>query len=251
MFLGALATPRRYLSDVATWLCAQGYGVLTFDYRGVGGSSHSSDPTTNLDHWGHDVEAAIAAARDAFAPRSLIAVGHSLGGMLLGHSGAGAVVDAALLIGATHGLPRYYSGAARLRVEAAYLVLPRVARALGGLPSFFLTERVPRDVIVHWTRWGRGSRFVRWNGEPSDERFGDLRGPLVGVAVADDSYAPCAAVDALLELYTGAGVRRVVVDPRQYGGPALGHFGLLGPKAPTWARGLLARWLRDLEEASA
>ena len=224
--------------------------MLIFDYRGVGESRHSGEPATNLDHWGDDVRAAIAATREAFAPETLLAVGHSLGGMLLGHSGAGGDVDGALLVGATHGQPRYYSGVSRVRIEAAYRVLPRVARALGGLPSLFLTTRIPRDVVVHWTRWGKEAGFCRWNGEPSEDRFAALRGPLLGVTVSDDDYAPTAAVDALLERFTQAGVRRVVLHPREHGGPRLGHFGLLTSKAPPWARELLARWLGELEDAS-
>jgi predicted alpha/beta hydrolase len=252
VLLGALAAPQRYLQRTAAWLASRGYGVLTFDYRGVGESRLSGDPTTNLDDWGRDVAAAVATAREAFAPETLLVLGHSLGGMLLGTSGVGAEVDGALLVGATHGLPRYYRGASRLRVETAYRVLPRLARRLGGLPGwpFLLRAPVPRDVVVHWTRWGRRD-FTRWNGESTANGFAALRGPLLGVTFADDDYAPVQAVDALLARFSRAGVRRLLIRPRERGEADIGHFGLFTGRPPTWAREELARWLAELEEAAA
>lgn len=251
VLIGALAAPQRYLRATAEWLSeTAGYGVLTFDYRGVGVSAQSGDPTTNLDHWGDDVRAAIGAVRERFDPKTLLAVAHSLGGMVLGHSGAGELIDGALLIGATHGRPEFYTGGAKLRVQAAYRLLPRVAQTMGGLPawSFLLTARVPRDVILHWTRWGREERFTTWRGRDS-RGFSALEGPLLSVAISDDSYAPCAAVDALVKHFDRAGARRVLVDPRAHGSKKLGHFGLLNRKAPEWSRKLLLRWLADLEDA--
>ncbi len=249
VLVGALAAPHRYLRATAEWLSeTAGYGVLTFDYRGVGASAQSGDPTTNLDHWGDDVRAAIGAVREHFDPKTLLVVAHSLGGMLLGHSGAGELIDGAVLIGATHGRPEFYRGRSKLRVQAAYRLLPRVARTLGGLPgwSFLLTSRVPRDVILHWTRWGQEERFTTWRGRDS-RGFSALEGPLLSVAISDDGYAPCAAVDALVKHFDRAGARRVVVDPRAHGSKKLGHFGLLRKGAPAWSRTLLLSWLADLE----
>ena len=123
---------------------------------------------------------------------------------------------------------------------------------MGALPAsrFLLKARVPRDVIVHWSRWGREGRFSRWSGEDSPG-FSAFTGPLLGMAVADDDYAPPPAVDALLRNFPGAGSRRVILDPRQHGGGSLGHFGLLSGKAPAWARGEVLGWLEELRLASS
>ncbi|RMG07176.1 MAG: alpha/beta fold hydrolase [Planctomycetota bacterium] len=248
VLLGALAAPQRYLRHVARDLAAAGYGVLTFDYRGIGASRLSGDPRTNLDDWGEDVRAALAEARALFSPRRLLALGHSLGGMLLGHSGAGECVDGALLVGATHARPAHYGGVARLKVEAAYRILPPLARALGELPGWAgLRTPVPRDAIVQWSRWGKRGRFERWNGASSEGAFASLRGPLLGVAVSDDADAPVAAVDALLGKFRRAGVRRERLEPRP--GERIGHFGLFRADAPVWLRRRLRAWLAELAES--
>lgn len=245
--LSALAAPARYLAGTAAWLAAQGYGVLTFDYRGVGRSLHAGDPRSNLDDWGEDARAALRAARTVWAPRRVLVLAHSIGGMLLGHAGLDEV-DGALLIGSTHGIPALYRGTGRMRLEAAYTVLPRIARAAGELPGWrvFFGSPVPRDVIVQWVRWGRERRFTRWNGDPSAPFA--YAGPLIGVSITDDDYAPLPAVAALLRQYRHAGVRRDVLDPREHGA-RLGHFGLLRADTPAWARARLLGWLRELEQA--
>ncbi len=250
VLLGALAAPARYLSDTAAFLAGEGYSALTFDYRGVGRSLHSGDPRTNLDDWALDVRAAIRAARATLRPRRLLVVGHSIGGMLLGHAGV-REVDGALLIGASQGLPRLYRGRGRLRIEAAYRVLPRLASAFGELPGWrlLLGEPLPRDVVLHWVRWGREGRFARWDGTPSARRFAAYQGPLIGVHVTDDDYAPLPTVDALLRWFSAAGVRREVFDPTAHGPERVGHFGLLRAGAPEWARAKLLGWLKELEEA--
>ena len=251
MLLGALAAPQRYLRHLASWLASVGYTALTFDYRGVGESLLSGDVSTNLDDWGVDVRAAAEHLVEQCAPRRLLVLGHSLGGMLLGHSGVGDMVDGALLVGATHGRPELYRGMARLRIEAAYRVLPGIARRLGGLPgwSFLLRAPVPRDVVVQWTRWGRG-RFATWSGEPSSQRFRAFRGPLIGVAILDDDFAPWEAVDALLDCYDAAGARRVILDPTCHGGEPMGHFGLFRADVPSGVHEALQRWLSDLRAAA-
>lgn len=250
LLLGALAAPQRYARALAEWLAARGDAVVTFDYRGTGLSYVAGDPDTNLDDWADDVRCAIATTRHLLHPERLLVIGHSIGGMLLGHAGVKRGVDGALLIGATHGLARYYRGKGLLRLRAAYGVLPRLARTLGELPGWpwLLGAAVPRDVVVHWARWGAGE-FVRWDGRPATAAFAGFAAPLLSVWITDDDYAPVEAVDALVRHFTHAGTRREALDPRAHG-DRIGHFGLFGSKAPEWARERVARWLDDLDGVS-
>jgi predicted alpha/beta hydrolase len=242
---GALAAPQRYLRHTALGLAAQGWDVLGFDYRGIGESRRWGSPTTNLDRWGEDLRAAVAVARQHFAPQTLLLLGHSLGGMLLGHSGLGDAVDGALLIGSTHGVPSLYRGRGRLRLEAAYRTLPLLARLRGELPAspLLLNVPVPRDAVVQWVRWGQRGRFASWDGQGSEEAFARFRGPLLSICVGDDSYAPVGPVDALLRWFPHAGARREILDP---GRDRLGHFGFFSAQAPAWVQARLLTWLDEV-----
>lgn len=247
VLLGALGTEQRYLRHLAADLAGRGWGVLSFDYRGVGDSPVAGDPQAiNLDAWAADVRAAVAAARARFGVRP-VALGHSLGGMLLGHSGAGEAVAGAVAVASSLGVPELYGlGRDRWRLELAYRALPGLARLRGHLPRFVFGARVPRDAVAHWVRWGREGRYTAWDGASSGPAFARLEGPLVGVALRDDGYAPLPAVDAFLAAFPRARARREVLAPRD--GETLGHFGLFRADAPAWAREALHAWL---EEAAA
>jgi predicted alpha/beta hydrolase len=247
VLLGALGARQRYLRHVAADLARRGWGVLSFDWRGTG-ESRAAGPgggPINLDVWGEDVHAALGAARQRFGGVRPVALGHSLGGMLLGHSGAGDEVAGLVAVASSLGAPDLYGlGRDRLRLELAYRVLPGLARLRGHLPRFVFGERVPREALAQWVRWGRGGRYVRWDGASSGPWFERLEGPLVAVALRDDGYAPLPAVDAFLAAFPRARGRREVLAPRE--GEALGHFGLFRPDAPAWAREALCGWLDEV-----
>ncbi|MCA8925506.1 MAG: alpha/beta hydrolase [Planctomycetes bacterium] len=244
VILGALAAPQRYLRGFATRLAGEGYGVLTFDYPGVGDSRAAGSPRTNLDDWAAACHEAARATRALFPSGPLLAVCHSIGGMLYGFGGVQA--DGAVLVASTHGVPRHYRGRGRLRVEAAYRVLPLLALPRGWLPGWRLAlgAEVPRDAVRHWGRWGRQARFSTWSGAPG--RFAEVRAPLLSVSVEDDDYAPVPAVDALARQYSRAPVLREHVAVGT--GKPVGHFGLLrgGLDDVAWGRWLA--WLRRVEQ---
>lgn len=241
----ALGTTQRYQRHLAADLAGRGWAVLSFDYRGMGASPAPGDRRAlNLDAWGEDLDAAVQAARGRFGVAP-VALGHSLGGMLLGHGGVGSHLAGAVALTSALGDPALYGrGRARLRLELAYRLLPPLARLRGELPGFVFGAPVPRDVVRHWTRWGRQARYSRWEGASSGERFARFTGPLLGVAVADDDYAPLAAVEAHLRAFPRARTRRELLTPRA--GERVGHFGLFRPDAPTWTRDALHGWLSEV-----
>ncbi|MGE0711822.1 MAG: alpha/beta fold hydrolase [Planctomycetota bacterium] len=247
LVLGALAAPQRYAAPLSGALARAGFEVLTFDYRGVGASRGAGVPTTNLDDWGDDARVALAAARELSGAGLVLALAHSIGGMLVGHAGL-SELEGALLLASSHGVPRYYSGRARLRLEAAYRVLPRLAAVRGELPASrrLLGHAVPRDVLRHWVAWGRRARFHRFDGRDTTAEFARYQGPLLAAKIAGDDYVSDEAADALTRHFRAAQVRRVVLDPP--GVPPLGHFGLFRADAPPAAVEQVVAWLSELAQ---
>jgi len=255
VFLSGLAAPQDYLRFFAGAMADKGWGALTFDFRGVGGSLDPlADAGVTADDWVNlDIPAAFDEIRRRDNPKFLAVAAHSIGGQLLGQSPALAEVGGALLIAAQRGIPRLFHGVARLRVWYAYAVFPPLTRLLGRLPRSRLTlpESCAGGPIRQWVRWGRTGVFTDWEGRSVEPRFAIYRGPLVAVTISDDDrYAPGPAVEALTRLYVNAKVRRETLSPAQAGVERLGHFGLFHPRAPRalWAKA--ESWLRELEAAS-
>ncbi len=247
--LSGLAAPQDYLRFFAGFLAQRGWGVLTFDYRGIGGS-RAAGPRGSLDDWvEHDVPAAIAEAKRRSGGAGFLgAFAHSIGGQLLGQNPARGELHGALLLAAQRGIPNLYSGAGYWRVHYAYTLFPLLIHLLGRLPvtPWTLPQPCPGPALLQWVRWGRQGVFTNQRGENVEPRFRQWRGPVVAVDISDDDYAPRPAVDALARLYPIEFVRRETLTPADFGVEEIGHFGFFHPRAPRQLWGRAEAWLRDL-----
>ena len=252
VFFPGMAAPQEYFRFFAAFLAKNGWGVLTFDYRSVGASKDSSsDMTATLDDWvALDIPAAVSEVKRRSSTQFLAVVAHSIGGQLLGQSPVRKEIDAALLIAAQRGIPKLYKGRGRLRVYYAYALFTILIRSLGYLPisKFTLPEQCSGQALLQWVRWGRTGVFTDTRGVNVESRFTEYRGPLTAVSIADDDYAPAAAVEALTGLYTSSFVRRETIEPQAYGLKTIGHFGFFHPRAPRALWADAESWLKRLEE---
>ncbi len=252
VFIPALAAPQEYLHFFASHLAERGWGVLTFDYRSAGASRDAAaDSSVTLDDWVNlDLPAAVSELKRRANPKFLAAVAHSIGGQLFGQSPIRHEVNGALFIAAQRGIPKFYKGIGRLRIEYAYAVFPLLIRLFGRLPISSVTfpDVCSGQAVRQWVTWGRSGVFTDSSGENVEPRFEEYRGPLTAVAVADDAYyAPAEAVEALTRMYQKADLRRESLRPRDYGVETIGHFGFFHRRAPRelWDQG--ERWLREME----
>jgi len=252
VFIPALAAPQEYLNFFAAFLAKCGWGVLTFDYRSVGGSRDAaSDKSVTLDDWVNlDLPAAISEVKQRANPKFLGAIAHSIGGQLLGQSPIRHSVDGALFIAAQRGIPKFYKGSARLQIEYAYTVFPLLINLLGRLPVSSLTfpTECSGRAVKQWVNWGRTGVFTESSGANVEARFAEYTGALTAVAIADDElYAPPGAVEALTRVYKNADLKREILRPEDYGVETVGHFGFFHRHAPRKLWEQAEKWLRDME----
>lgn len=254
----AAGVPRGYYRAFAGWLSARGYAVLSYDYRGIGGSRRGAlrdDPATMRDWAVLDMTAALAAAeaRRATAGLPLLLIGHSFGGNGIAFADGVERADALLMVGAQLGEPRLYPGIHRAVAATFFRAwLPAVVRLRGHAPGWALgpgAEPLPAGVALQWARWGltRGWAYA-------DPQMAPHRGASAVLApvhlwdISDDlSYAPARAVDALAAHYRNAVTERHTLTPQQMSLKRIGHFGAFrrepGPR-------LWRRLLGPIEQAS-
>ena len=111
----ATAVPRKIYRGFAGYLAGRGSAVLTYDYRGIGGSRRMAvegynqpRPLTgfkaSMADWAAlDVTAAVSWMRERYPQLPLSYVGHSFGGQALGLLPNNSEVSRALLIAAQAG----------------------------------------------------------------------------------------------------------------------------------------------------
>ena len=241
----ATGVKRHYYDAFARHVAERGFRVVTFDYRGIGGSRPAAtrsvrEVRATMRDWGErDLEGVLSWTAERFRGDPLRLLGHSVGGQLLGLAPSAERVDRAAFVGSQSGYLGHYElpwrWAYRLVMHA---VIPVAARTIGYFPSSRLGfgEDLPGGVAAQWAHWCRDPAyfFADRDGVPRDG-YERLRMPLLAVGIADDTIAPRRAVDALVRVYANAAVERVHLRPADVGLSQIGHFGFFRPSsAPAW-----------------
>ncbi len=233
----ATGVKRGFYRHYAAFMCAQGFNVLTYDYRGIGGSRSDTSGPILLQHWGErDFDGVLSwlAARYPDAKRACVA--HSVGGQIIGLAPNHHRLDAVLGVAVQSGYWGHWSGWHKLRVWASWhVIMPPLARLCGHLPAWVLGgEPLPKDMVLQWARWGRQPHYVSdLANRPWRPFFGQVRLPMRFYAIADDvDFAPAAAVRALAAFYPQAAVEVQTLRAVDFGAAHIGHFGFFKSAAP-------------------
>jgi predicted alpha/beta hydrolase len=246
----ATGVRRRFYDKFARFLCVRGFGVVAFDYRGIGDSKKGSliGFRASMRDWG---EKDLAALIDWTAARSdrLMAVGHSAGGQLFGLAPNNRKVAALVAVAAQSGywgfwpFPRKY-----LMAALWYAFVPGLTRACGYFPAkrLHLGEDLPAGVAREWARWCRNPVYMIDADRLPERRFFEtFRAPIRHYSFEDDAYAPKAAVDYLAGCYCNAPKEARHVRPGDVGAAAIGHFGFFRGKNKCRLWTETAEWLES------
>ena len=251
---GATGVPQGFYRAFAERASGRGYEVVTFDYRGVGGSAPDTLRGFRMDYrdWGSlDLAGVVEDASADGLPLHLVS--HSYGGQALGLLPDPSLVTSMHAYGSGSGWHGWMPRREQVRVRLLWDVVgPVVVRASGYLSwsRFGLGEDLPVDVYRQWKHWCRFPGYWFDDPEVADEmaaRFARVTAPITAVNSVDDPWIPPAARDAFFRAYTGAPVTTRDLRPSEVGRSSLGHMGY-------FRRGSERLWdelLDDLDGAAA
>ncbi len=243
---GGTGIPRQFYAAFAAHLASRGFAVLTYDYRGIGGSRKPAAAT--IDQWGGLDQPSMLDHLARLRPGLPIGiVGHSFGGQVLGLADNIASVRAAVLIASQSGHWRHWPpGRRRLRMLALWwLLIPGLTALTGRFPGAWIgTANLPANIARSWARWGRSRHYVcDARGEPFRPYNEQVRFPICWLSFTDDAIAPYEAVEALRPYYPGASVERRHLSPADLAAEAVGHFGFFRKSMPRARWDEIASWL--------
>jgi predicted alpha/beta hydrolase len=255
----ATAVPRKLYRGFAGYLARRGCAVLTYDYRGTGGSRQKALVGYNqpkslvgfkatMSDWAAlDVTAAVAWMRERYKAMPLNYVGHSFGGQALGLLSNNTEVSRALLIAAQAGYWKLMASPERYRVYVLlnYVGTP-LTRILGYTPGWSgLGEDLPKGVFEQWVRWVMSERYLFTDPNLKGlSNFEKYRGALRALCMSDDSWATRPAVELLCSGFTSARPEILTVTPADAGATKIGHLGFFRPEhRDTLWRGA-AEWIQ-------
>lgn len=252
LLTSATAVPRRYYRPFAAFLAAAGFRVLTFDYRGIGGSRPKSlrGFEASMHQWAEqDADGAARWLRDRFPEEPLVLVGHSFGGQGFGLMETSCAFQAALFVAVQSGYWRHWHSLGRPGMWLLWhLVIPAVTALFGYFPGWLmgLSEDLPLGVAREWAHWGRDPDYLLRDGHLAwERRYAAVHLPILALSFSDDGYAPGPAVEQILSFYPNAEVEHRHLEPAGAGARAIGHFGFFRERfrETLWQQSL--DWLRE------
>ncbi len=248
----ATGVPRRYYGRFARFLAANGRPVLTFDYRGIGGSLTGlidASPARFRD-WGIlDIPGVLAWASANFPDRPIHWIGHSYGGFGTGLAHNNHLV--ARHLGVSTMTADYRLLANRYEQAKVYVmfgaVVPIAARAFGYVPGRLNgnSTDLPRGVASEWGDWVMTPGFLFGVDDLPERRyFAQQTAPMHFLFASDDPWIVREGVSHLAGQFTRAHDRSIVeITPQDARVPSIGHVGFFRSELAetVWPRALA--WL--------
>ena len=243
----AMGVRRDFYAPLAKFLSENGVHVLTFDYRGMGGSRPQSlrGLDASVSTWiEQDLAAMLVEARNADPSLPLLYVGHSLGGQVLGVTPGRENVAAAVTVNSGSG---YYRLNDRIKWQVRllwFVLFPGLTPLFGYFPGrrLRMIGDLPRGVAEQWRRWCLHPEYLLAEGDAWRRRMAQFDAPILRYSFADDELINERATDSLHSFYSGARIERRHITPEP--GASIGHFGFFNPRHrdTLWAQTL--EWLR-------
>jgi predicted alpha/beta hydrolase len=231
-----MGVPRTFYAHYARFLQRCGFGVLTYDYRGIGDSDGHSTREARLREWGEsDLGGILEWLRTVYPDAALGCVGHSFGGQILGLTRHSQNIGAFLAVAAQSGYWRHWDVRHWPKLLFTwYLLVPLTTALFGHVPGALIGgQTLPKTAALDWARWCRCPHYLcDDDGKPLRPFFSRITCPVLFLAMADDHvYAPLRAVRELVRLYS-ATAEVSIIEPSEWGVKSLGHFGFFNRAAP-------------------
>jgi len=242
----------RHYSRFAAYLFANGFDVMTYDYRGIGESRSASIKGLNASwtDWGAlDFEAMLKRAQREFPGQPIDVVGHSFGGCAAGLGESGRVIRRLVTVGAQFAYWRDYAPEHRWRMFGKWhVVMPLLTLFCGFFPGKRLgwLEDTPAGVVRDWS-----TPAARYERRPSGRAlmkkagalpFANVRAQTLAISISDDPYGTTPAIERLLGYFSNAAKTHLRIEPQDIDEQQVGHFAFfrsayqatLWPIALTW-----------------
>ena len=247
----------RHYSRFADYLFANGFDVITYDYRGIGESRPASlkGLQASWSDWGAlDFEAMLQRAQREFAGQPVDVVGHSFGGCAAGLGASGHLIRRLLTVGAQFAYWRDYAPAHRWRMFGKWHVLmPLLTLIYGYFPGKRLgwLEDTPAGVVRDWS-----TPTAKYEKRPSGRvihassgrlPFAAVTARTLAISLSDDPYGTIAAIERLLGYFSNASTTHLRIEPPDIGEQEVGHFAFFRSayQATLWPIAL--SWLQNGE----
>ena len=250
----AMGVPQSFYRSFCEWLAESGYVAMTFDYRGMGQSRHTSlrDVRADVMTWAEiDTAAALEHLAVVLPDVPITWVGHSLGGQIFAFTmdqvapAIAARVKKFTYIAAGSGYWLENAAPTKRRSWLFWFVLGPVLTPLFGYwpdARLGIVGDLPMGVFYQWKTWCLDREYAV-GALPAKYRAlaASVAVPITAISFTVDEMMSAKNIAGLQMIYPQQSFQMVRLTPRDLGVKRVGHFGAFREvmRASLWERVVL------------
>lgn len=246
----ATGIQRPFYASFAAFLAEKGYGVFTFDNRGIGDSlvGRVSESDASLQCWGEkDMPAVLEQMKTTFPNTKYHLIGHSAGGQLVGlmHNAKDftSIFNFACSSGQLKNMNTAYAIKAHFFMN---FFIPVSNKIFGHTKSQWLGmgEPLPKAVAQQWREWCNSEGYVKaaFGKTVHTHLYDELSTPSMWVNAVDDEIAINENVEDMLSVFTKIAAEKLTLSADDYALDEIGHMKFFSRKSQVlWVHAL--NWL--------
>ncbi|MBL7785699.1 MAG: alpha/beta fold hydrolase [Chitinophagales bacterium] len=239
MIAPATGIRRKFYAAFARHLSEQGWGVITFDNRGIGDSLQDSvrNSDASLQVWGEqDMPAILEELKRRFPNANYHLVGHSAGGQLVGLMHNQHDLQSILNFACSSGSLQNMKGTFWWRAQFFMNVFIPLNNRLFGYTNtqwIGMGEPLPKQVAKEWRTWCNGRGYVKMAFGKSIQQhwYDDVRCPALWLYAPDDHIANEANVRDMMSVFPSMRSDIQELRPADYSLSHIGHMQFFSGKA--------------------
>lgn len=227
----ATGVVKEYYKHFAQYLFEMGIAVITFDYAGIGESRPISlrNFNTSAQKWAtNDLSTVIDFALQKYPYKTLVLIGHSIGGQLIGLCPNALNAKKIILVAAQSGYYKLWRKSEQLKMLVAWKMLfPFFNFLLGYVPTkkFSAIEDLPGGMAMEWRNWCLSPNYLFDFVGGEDLYFDKIEAEMVSYSTDNDKFASVEATDWISDKYLNSKMKRIHLKPEDFSVKNIGHFG--------------------------
>lgn len=234
----ATGIKKEYYLSFSHYLIQQGYNVLLYDYRGIGGSAATDirRSKARLQEWGlYDMNAALDFLVNEKGLTAITWLGHSMGAQLVGFIRAQQHLKKVIALNAALGYYGYFPLNKRVEIWLLwYLAAPLLTSVYGYAPMKKIGwgENLPTGILMEWRSWCTNKYYFRalLQDKFQSDSFSQFTVPIHAVYCADDYIANDITAPAFMQFYPAAPKRIQKLMTSEFTKEPVGHSGIFRKK---------------------
>lgn len=237
----ATGVRKEFYINFARFLIDQGYCVLLYDYRGIGGSAPADIKSSliYMHEWGtQDMNAVLNYLVTGKGLTDIIWLGHSIGAQLVGLLENRNNVRKVISINAALGYWGYFPYPMKLVVWLLwYIIGPLLIKiyGYGVMKKIGWGENLPRNVILEWRSWCMSKTYYMDFLKTciQTDRFYNFTIPITAIYTSDDYIANDKTASLMMQFFPNAPWKLIKLEVNKYTTHRVGHTGIFRKRFET------------------